>query len=273
METPLDFCPLLSVLLPVETVALFVLSLKGALFDSRPFLCHPLTLPVSLFAFLAVDFIAADSFSLSRLALNSPQLEDCFLVPSIPTVLFLVDRTVVRPPAETVWANEWLLWQEQFSKSPFSWEFSASMLWLLLRDKLLLTFEPPWNCEAEISESGPLLGVSDRCLECVLVEELDDTVHSVDGMCSVIPLGLIVALMGPPLLLTVCDEVILCVYWVACPLSREVSEAGWMFLVRWWLLRGGVSCVGGMDSSFMKGWSRIWESFSRCAGCWRIFQS
>ena len=73
------------------------------------------------------------------------------------------------------------------------------------------------------------------CLEYVLVVELfDDTVHSVDGMCSVIPLGLTVALMGPPLLLAVCDdEVILCVYCVACPLSREVREAGRTFLIRW----------------------------------------
>lgn len=32
--------------------------------------------------------------------------------------------------------------------------------------------------------------------------------------------------------------------------------------------------VGGLDCSFMKGWSRICESFSRCAGCWQndLFQ-
>ena len=75
----------------------------------------------------------------------------------------------------------------------------------------------------------------DLCLEYVLIAELfDDTVHSVDGMFSIIPLGLTVALMGPPLLLAVCnEEVILCVYCVACPLSSEVSEAGQTFLIRW----------------------------------------
>ena len=59
--------------------------------------------------------------------------------------------------------------------------------------------------------------MSDRCLECDflddVVEEFDDMEHSVGGMCSAIPLGLTVAFMGPvPLLLTVCDEVVLRVY-------------------------------------------------------------
>ena len=57
--------------------------------------------------------------------------------------------------------------------------------------------------------------MSDWCLECDLldedaVEEFDDTEHMVGGCrCSAIPLGLRVALMGPPLPLTVCDEVVL----------------------------------------------------------------
>lgn len=32
-----------------------------------------------------------------------------------------------------------------------------------------------------------------------------------------------------------------------------------------------MSCVGRFDCSFMKGWSKIRDSFNRCAGCCRIF--
>ena len=55
--------------------------------------------------------------------------------------------------------------------------------------------------------------MSDRWRECDFLddvaEELEDTEHSVGGMCSAMPLGLTVAFRGPvPLLLTVCDEVV-----------------------------------------------------------------